>query len=129
MLTYGNMPVLQKQTKSGHRHTDMHQLLGNCLDEAGLELVSGSDQAFWCEQELLTGVLPSFDVCQEMLWELYELNFRFELLALHHRAQLVVDDSLGHQDHVLHCFPVHGPLLVADLSLANQGLAAPSTAE
>jgi len=41
----------------------------------------------------------------------------------------VVDDSPGHQDHVLRCFPGHGPLLVADLSLANQGLAAPSTAE
>ena len=70
--------------KSGCHRTDMHQLLGNCLDEAGLELVSGSDQVFWREQELSAVVLPSFNVCQEILWELYELNFRFELLALHH---------------------------------------------
>jgi hypothetical protein len=132
MLTYGDMAVSsgsQEHTKSGHRRADMRQLLGNCLEEAGLELVVGSDHTFWHEQELSTGVLPSFEICQEILWELYELNFRFELLALHRRAQLVVDDSPEHQDRVLACFPGHGPLLVADLSLANQGLAAPSITE
>ena len=41
----------------------------------------------------------------------------------------MVDDSPEHQDRVLACFPGHGPLLVADLSLANQGLAALSMAE
>ena len=86
MLTYGNAPISvgsQGQTKSSHRCADMRQLLGNCLDEVGLELVVGDDHAFWHEQELSTGVLPSFEICQEILWELYELNFRFELLALH----------------------------------------------
>jgi hypothetical protein len=107
----------------------MRELLGNCLDEAGLELKTGVEQIFWRERGLSTGVLPSVEVCQEILWELYKLNFRFELLALHHRAQLVVDDLPQHQDRVLACFPGHVPLLVADLSLANQGLTAPSTAE
>ena len=132
MLTYGNAPISvgsQGQTKSSHRRADMRQLLGNCLDEVGLELVAGDDHVFWREQELSTGVLPSSEICQEILWELYELNFRFELLALHRRAQLVVDDSPEHQDCVLACFLGHGPLLVADLSLANQGLGASAVAE
>ena len=86
MLTFGNMEISDgsnEQMKSGRCRADMHELLGNCLDEAGLELKTGGEQVFWHEQELLTGVLPSFKVCQEILWELYELNFRFELLALH----------------------------------------------
>ena len=99
MLTFGNTEISDgsnEQTKSGRRCADMRELLGNCLDEAGLELKTGGEQVFWREQELSTGVLPSFKVCQEILWELYELNFRFELLALHRRAQLVVDDSPEH---------------------------------
>jgi hypothetical protein len=132
MLIFGNAKILNgsnKQTKSSCCHADMHEPLGNCLDEAGLELKTGDEQFFWHEQELSTGVLPSFELCQEILWELYELNFRFELLALHHQAQLAVDNSPEHQDHMLTCFPGHGPLLVADVSLANQGLAAPSIVE
>ena len=132
MLTFGNMEILggsNEQMKSSHHHADMHELLRNCLNEAGLELNTGDEQVFWCEQELSTGVLLSFEVCQEIHWELYKLNFRFELLALHRQTQLVVDNSLEHQNRVLACFPGHGPLLVADLGLANQGLAAPSVAE
>ena len=132
MLTYGDTPVSlesREQTKSASRRVDMRQLLGNCLDESGLELVAGTDHLFWCKQELSTGTLPSTDICQEILWELYELNFRFELLALHHRAQLLVNDTPEQQDCVLACFPGHGPLLVADCSLANKGLAAPSITE
>jgi hypothetical protein len=87
MLTHGNdIPGSienQKQMKNGQCHADMHQLLRSCLDEVGLELVTGVDHVLWHEQELPMGVLPSGKVCQEILWELYELNFRFELLALH----------------------------------------------
>ena len=132
MLTYGETLVSsesQEQTRNARHRVDMRQLLGNCLDESGLELVAGTDHLFWREQELSTGTLPSTNICQEILWELYELNFRFELLALHRRAQLLVDDSPEQQVCVLACFPGHGPLLVTDCSLANKGLAAPSISE
>ena len=42
MLTYGETLVLsetQEQTRNAHCCVDMHQLLGNCLDKSGLELV------------------------------------------------------------------------------------------
>jgi hypothetical protein len=107
----------------------MRQLLGNCLDESGVELVSGNNQLFWWEQELSTEALPLVKICHEILWELYKLNLRFELLALHSRAQVAVDNSPEWQDHVAACFPGHGLLLVADRGLANQGLTAPSIAE
>jgi hypothetical protein len=78
LLSYGNTPVSsgsQEQTKAGRYCTNMCQLLGNCLDESGVELVSGNNQLFWQEQELSTGALPSVKICHEILWELYELNF------------------------------------------------------
>jgi hypothetical protein len=39
---------------------------------------------------------------------------------------VAVNNSPEWQDHVAACFPGHGPLLVADRGLANQGLTAPS---
>jgi hypothetical protein len=41
----------------------------------------------------------------------------------------VVNDSPEHQDQVLACFPGHDPLLIAYLSLVNQGLTAPLIAD
>jgi hypothetical protein len=42
---------------------------------------------------------------------------------------VAVNNSPEWQNHVAACFPGHGLLLVADHSLANQCLAAPSIAE
>jgi hypothetical protein len=61
--------------------------------------------------------------CEEILWELSELNFRFELLALHSRAMTAPDKDP--QELISACFPgcdSHS-LLVADLGTANHGLA------
>ena len=52
---FGNTEISDgsnEQMKSSHHHADMHKLLRNCLDEAGLELKTGGEQVFWCEQEL-----------------------------------------------------------------------------
>jgi hypothetical protein len=60
---------------------------------------------------------------EEVLWELSELNFRFELLALHSRATTASDKD--RQELVSACFPGcdSRSLLVADLGTANHGLA------
>lgn len=65
---------------------------------------------------------------EEIAWELAELNFRFELLALDSRLNTDKESISGHpsrQELVEACF-ADGSLLVADLSSANQGLANPS---
>jgi hypothetical protein len=61
---------------------------------------------------------------EEILWELAELNFRFELLALDSRASNKVDND--RYKLVEECFPgctLGRSLLVADLGAANHGLA------
>jgi hypothetical protein len=61
---------------------------------------------------------------EEILWELAELNFRFELLALDLRASNKVDND--RHKLVEECFPgcaSGASLLVADLGAANHGLA------
>ena len=60
---------------------------------------------------------------EEVLWELSELNFRFELLALHSRATTHTKEDF--QESISACFPgsKSRSLLVADLGTANHGLA------
>ena len=53
---------------------------------------------------------------QQLLWELTELNFRFELLALDKRASSCDRDEDERQAMVLKCFPDN------DLLLVNPGL-------
>ena len=119
-------------TKSSQLRLEMQQLLGNCLEEAGVALDTSSSPSavFWREAELSIGTVPNRRTTQEILWELYELNFRFELVALDQRAQLTpVEESeaqvLSRQLLLMACFPSK-VLLMADISSANQGLASPT---
>jgi hypothetical protein len=65
------------------------------------------------------------DEAQKTLWELTELNFRFELLSLDKRASGSSSQRDEHerQAMVLECFKVPS-LLIADAGLANTGLQA-----
>ncbi|KAF8240609.1 hypothetical protein L208DRAFT_1180050, partial [Tricholoma matsutake] len=58
----------------------------------------------------------------EILWELAELSFRFELLALD--AQVTTNTSDDRQELIRACFPggASALLLVADLGATNHGL-------
>ena len=97
------------------------QLFEDCVDAShgvgytGLE----SGIMIWNNQtvETLTDALK-----EQVLWELAELNFRFELLALDSRAN---GDRCERQNLVAECFPgcTTATLLVTDLSMANHGLA------
>ena len=58
---------------------------------------------------------------QQLLWELTELNFRFELLALDKRASSCNRDEDEQQAMVLKCFP-DNDLLLVNPGLVNVGL-------
>lgn len=63
---------------------------------------------------------------EQILWELSELNFRFELMALDSRATTEPEHS-PRQELISDCFPrskVGESLLVVDLACVNHGLAA-----
>jgi hypothetical protein len=64
--------------------------------------------------------MPLSDM-QQLLWELTELNFCFELLALDKRASSCDQDEDERQAMVLKCFP-DTDLLLANPDLANAGL-------
>jgi hypothetical protein len=58
---------------------------------------------------------------QKVLWEVTELNFRFELLALDKRASSSEHKDDGRQELITNCFKERS-LLIADAEHANAGL-------
>jgi hypothetical protein len=123
-LSYSGSARSPENTRSGKHRELAADFLRGCLNAVeGVELVDSSGELKWNGE-----VLETLDnsIREEILWELAELNFRFELLALDSRAT-------GHrpgpdrQQLITSCFPGGmggaGSLLVADLGAANHGLA------
>jgi hypothetical protein len=107
-----------KPTFSGQQHRRAREIFDECLKSDGVEF-AGLDHGkmIWNNRE--TGTITDA-IREEVLWELSELNFRFELLALDSRASTV---KANRQELVAACFPSCGSLLIADLAAANRGLA------
>lgn len=92
-------------------------------------------QASWRNGTILVddGSLPSKSVCREMLWEMYELNFRSELVLL----DAFVFDPKGHDASaserrmvVLNTIShFNGSVVVEDDLFLSRGFAAPSATE
>jgi hypothetical protein len=110
-------------TKCSKHRQNAQDFLQNCLNAAeGVELVSFDGQLEWNGKAVES---PNDLEREEILWELAELNFRFELCALDTRATTA--DPRYCQDLIAACFPGGkngtSSLLVADLGVANHGLA------
>ncbi|KAF8997934.1 hypothetical protein BDZ89DRAFT_1138565 [Hymenopellis radicata] len=61
--------------------------------------------------------------CREILWELNELGFRFEMCMLDSTLSTLASPRERY-NRIRRCFPIsHAPLELADLGQANQGLA------
>ena len=72
-------------------------------------------------------MLPTNHIVWGILWELYHLNFAYELLSLDRRACCDLDTSddvqlMQRQAMILECFPVD-PFLLRSLPDCNCGLA------
>ena len=124
--------VSGKQTKSAKRVEVIHSLLQNCLNVDGVQVNdTPTNEIFWQEQKLTAGELPDQQVAQEILWELAELNFCFEFMALDWKAHIppaIPENRISRDDLLLQCFPgkIGGSILVARREFAHQGLAASS---
>ena len=82
----------------------------------------------WQGKNYSPGILPADHVVQGILWELFQLNFAYELLSLDHRACSILDTTSDLQLRqiqalVSDCFPVD-PFLSGLLPDCNCGLAA-----
>lgn len=122
----------QDQTKSAKRLEVIQALLQDCLNVDGLQINhTPTNDIFWQEQQLSPGALPVQKVAQEILWELSELNFRCEFMALDLRAHAptatgAMPTNVPREDLLLQCFPgnITGSILVVQRDFAHQGLAA-----
>ncbi|KAF9456582.1 hypothetical protein BDZ94DRAFT_1315007 [Collybia nuda] len=118
------------QTRS-QKHREMAKdFLKSCLDVEGVELGDPDGSRLQVSWNGKTFEDLGKDDFEEIIWELAELNFRFELLALDSRA--TNESSASRQELVLKCLPrtsLGASLLVADLGSANQGLAGTSWAD
>jgi hypothetical protein len=105
-------------TRSSKQWELARQFMDDSLEAEGVDFAeSKGDQLKWNGR--VTDSLDD-DVHEEILWELAELNFRFELLALDAR---VTTSTIGDRQELLRaCFPGGVSLLVADLGAANDGL-------
>lgn len=98
--------------------------LQGCLDAEGVELadMDNSDVPITWNGKAFASLEK--DDYEEIIWELAELNFRFELMALDVRVSGQSPNS--RQNLIAACLPrsaAGASLLIADLSGANQGLA------
>jgi hypothetical protein len=124
-------------TRAGKRRAQVTQLLGDFAKESGLVKDTSESQVFWKERLLVTvdTILPDRKVVQEILWELYELNFRFEFLALDRRANNSPmanqqSELNSRQDDLMACFMPSKSndltFFVTEIPERNGGLAADS---
>jgi hypothetical protein len=121
-----------KQTKAADRlRNTIDLVIPRSGTYSGLNLKtrnSSKAPLFWQGNEFPPGVLPPKCVIQQILWELYELNFIHELLSLDRRAcaELDVSDTaqlLDRQTKITKCFPIDSFQHIT-IPSRNRGLAA-----
>lgn len=145
------LPLAQKknastvpETKSAKRQQAVFDILANCLNTSdGISInTSPSTEITWQGITLQTDVAPSTNIARQILWELTELNFHSELVALDYRAHNappltraipLESEKPGipqappdtREDLIARCFSGNHLAISANLDDANKGLAAP----
>jgi hypothetical protein len=116
-LLVGNLNGEFKGKKNQETQQKIRNLFADCLDELQVTF----DQFMPPTDTTPLSVEPSEG--QKVLWELSELNFRFELLALDKRASGTAseDAAKDRQEMICRCFPNNA--LIAELRHSTQGLA------
>lgn len=128
-LLFFNMSVGDQNSKSQKYRQEIADILGSCLGNDGVTLGSGMPcDIIWRGQKLPSTELVSPQILQEVVWELYELNFRMEFRALDARLSTNAEDAEARDIALRECFPSRqqGDLLVVKVECANDGMAAKS---
>ncbi|KAF8659198.1 hypothetical protein AX14_007644 [Amanita brunnescens Koide BX004] len=110
------------ESKSAKRREQLRKLIGSMIERPGLteSPVMDIKKTQWRGVDLPSDAMPPWSTVQEILWELYELNFRFELVALNRRMS-----NGAHDDLIAACFlnSDAGMTYIA-LANSNRGLVA-----
>lgn len=113
-------------TYNAQRRVELRAWLEKLLREDGLEMPSvDADKYSWKGVEYNDGEMPEASVCREIIWDLNEINFRYELVALAQEAgQRLGLDRM--RELAMRCFPpaANGEALIVDANAdAERGLA------
>lgn len=121
-LLIGNLNGTFKGETNRERQQKIRGIFANCLEELSMDFES------FTPLEIAPQPLVQSEA-QKVLWELSELNFRFELLALDKRAsaELGSKEAEDRQEMVVQCFANGG--LIPELQDAMRGLASPAWRE
>lgn len=120
------------KAKSEETHRRLLSLLGNLVQPSDLELSDeGASRLTWNGHDLDDDKILSPNTITEIVWELTELNFRFELTALDdYLCGEAEDAAVGEIQprflSILRCCAEggNGFVLAPDVARANEGLAA-----
>ena len=124
-----NATLEKKDTKAAKRRQKILDMLtpkSDLFPDVKTRSTTG-EPITWQGRKYIPGVLPADNIVREILWELYELNFYYELLSLDRRAcvNLATSDNLQliHRHALISkCFPVD-PFQSTSLLARNYGLA------
>ncbi|TFK60161.1 hypothetical protein BDN72DRAFT_864579 [Pluteus cervinus] len=130
VLTYGGQTIGGNQ---GGQRSQARQKATELLQDCGVppEMLSDTPTVRWRARTISQDENLDQDTLTRVIWEINELNFRFDLYILHRRRQKDTDtNSAVFQDPdalLMDCFPTTGPLNVVDGDKANEGLGAVSS--
>ncbi|KAJ7464944.1 hypothetical protein B0H11DRAFT_2050317 [Mycena galericulata] len=115
-----------KVTKNRSKLLSLDRILGPCLDHAGVSLDLSSQP--------IDMALPTTDHARAQLWEISELNFRLEFIALDRRLHITRLNIRESREQLIYsCFPGWSTagfsLFDCDLVYAKRGMAAPDWKE
>lgn len=121
-LEMGRNPAIGRGTKSAKSRDLICRVMGTSFDLITDHEIS-SPPVLWGDRPLAADRMPATVVVREILWELFELNFRIELFSLDCRASTAHFDTANRLERVQNCF-IDSDLLSAPIPSANQGLVA-----
>lgn len=110
-ILIGSLEFKSSESASAKAQAQAHRLLGSAMDDLALNITDTSTAP------------PTMDdsEVQAMLWRLSELNFRYELFALHKRAGPAGRDAMDCDQSVRDALQVNS-LQAVDMETARQGL-------
>ncbi|KAK7446676.1 hypothetical protein VKT23_014371 [Stygiomarasmius scandens] len=127
MLSIGEAKETRSDTRAGQHRLNMQNLLKDMMGETSVRLQFNdlaSASVDWNGQTLDASEVPVQNIAKEILWELSELNFRQDLVALDHHLD---DSGMSNDKHSLileACW--NGTRDFAHISEAHDGFGAPS---
>lgn len=124
----GDLPE-HTRTRAAKSHNEMLSVLKTSFERTSLTLEQdtlSSIPVLWRNVILPETTIPPTHIARQICWELYELNFRQELLTLDFELDTSCMEPHQRQDILFACW--HGPVDYADIENAHLGLGGVSMA-